>query len=693
MSSKHPVLSAVLFASAIFSSNLLAAEFRGTTPSGARYLIKTPDAWQPGGKLVIVNHGYDLQMERSDPSLGPSALRDYLLGRGYAIAASGYSTGGWATFTARADTEELMQKVLATIGRPGKVFTSGGSLGGLISLQQAELAASGTLPSLPQVDGVLSLCPPLAGSRVWDKAIDFRVSYDQICADSTPLPSGPDTAPWLLDADDVDNGGSSSALAQVALSASRCVGYELSENLQSSGMRSRRAKLLAATQSDEAFMGQLLFYATFGLSDIIYDSRKLGGLPAQPFDTRGINYLDASLNDGVRRLQADPLSRLRLESAYTPTGRIGNAKLLTITTSRDGLVVPQHLRFLENRVNPAQWQRALVQESSPSHCGFSDAELVQSFKRLEAWTDGSAKPSIAELNQDCAGCRFAGAENLPELDAVMPPRQTFVVESGIDAGVNGDWYSKSRSGEGIKVEALLDGRALVNFFTYPKTGDDAAQLWLTGVGRYSASGIVVDDVYQTSGPRFGAAFSSSDVRLQRWGSFQFAQRECGKAVFTYNSATHGTASIEMTQLTRQQVPCFSRQALKGYTGFSGSWYDRTRSGEGVQLTVQNDETMALAWYTYTPEGKQAWMVLQAPYLDLQTRGESEGTLYLPTGTRFGNDFNPANVRVSPFGNGKIRFLNCSSAEFTANTPWGTQRLNLQRLTLPLGAENCPGGLP
>src|SRR5690348_14964842 len=48
-------------------------ELRGTTPGGAAYVMAVPDGWQPGGKLVFVNHGFEFELD-DDPGLGP--LRD-----------------------------------------------------------------------------------------------------------------------------------------------------------------------------------------------------------------------------------------------------------------------------------------------------------------------------------------------------------------------------------------------------------------------------------------------------------------------------------------------------------------------------------------------------------------------------------------------------------------------------------------
>jgi hypothetical protein len=682
---------------------LRAEVFRGQTTAGARYLIQTPADWQRGRGLVIVNHGFQFDSETGDPSLGPAALRERMLAQGYALAASSYSTNGWANFTAEMDLKELVQAVERDLQTPianvGPIFLTGGSLGGLVSVQQAELIARGKVSGLASATGVLGLCAPLAGSAVWDQAIDFRVSYDAICADSSNgrLPSGPSQAPWLLRANQVDDGGSTSTFAQLATSAASCIGFELPPALVTSSMTRRKAKLMEVTGAKEPFLGTLLFYSTFALSDLVYSAKKLA-TPAgalnyrQPFDTRAIDLADTELNASVRRLRANPFDRFDLNRHYSPTGRIGNAKLLTITTSGDGLIVPEHLRYFENMIPTDQWRRALVQESSPSHCGFNDAELTASWDQLRSWTNGASAPDPASLSSACAGntCRFQSAENLPRLDSVIKNRAYEVNSTPIDGDINGDWYTPERSGEGLKIEALSNGRLLVNFFTYPLPGENTKQMWLTGVGEISPAGAQVDVLYRTDGARYGNAFNSADVRISEFGSLAIITQSCGKALMRFTDKNGVAQERAIVQLSRQKVPCFSRIAQRAETGLSGSWYVPARSGEGISITVQNDRLVAYQVYTYTPDGKQAWFVGQMT-IARDADGVSlsgTGPLYITEGARFGSAFNTNNVVVQNFGNVSMKFLSCNELVLTYDTPWGQNTHRLSRLTIPLGSETC-----
>jgi hypothetical protein len=700
-----------------------ATDFRGETPAGAHYLLQTPSNWRPGDGVVIVNHGFQFEAETGDPSLGPDVLRTRMLAQGFAIVASSYSATGWANFRTTLDLQELLAVVKNKLqlnaldsANLGPLYLTGGSLGGLVSVQQAEQIAAGQIPELPTATGILSLCPPLAGSAVWDHAMDFRFAYDAICAGTNggEMPEGTATVPWLLRPGLVDNGGSTRTYAAVVASAASCIGFEVPTFLQSNGMRTRRARLLSATKTPDAFLAQLLFYSTFAVSDLVYDAKKLGGIyqngvirPLQPFDTRGLDFGDTALNSSIRRLKSDPIARFELAKQYTPTGRIGSAKLLTVATSGDGLVVPEHLRFLEGKVPANQWRRALVQEATPSHCGFSDGELLASWEQLWGWSRPQLPtsvpippPSVSALNSACTAalagsssatsCRFASAENLNPLSSKITPRAALIDQPKLDAGVNGDWYTPGRAGEGLKIEALPDGRALVSFFSYPKAGDSGEQLWLTGTGAITDNGVAIDDLYQTRGARFGAAFNASDVRVERWGSLTVVLTECGRGKLAFTGpAGFGGEVRDIEQLSRQQVPCLSRQAQQNDTGLSGSWYDPARAGEGVTLTVQNDLSVALALFTYTPSAEQAWFVMQAALTGTtgSTR-KAAGALLRPLGTRFGSGFQSSQIRVEHFGTVELEFLSCNQLRMRAITPWGTQIYHLSRLTQPLGSAFC-----
>ena len=143
----------------------------------------------------MYQHGLDFGGADPDPSLGP--LKDLQISEGYAVAASSYRQRGWALFTAPDDNAELLTVFKQLVGTPGAIVPFGASLGGLISLKMAEDSRFAPVP------GVYAACPPAAGTRAWDEAIDLRLAYDVICKGAGELPTGDPPTPWAYNLGDI----------------------------------------------------------------------------------------------------------------------------------------------------------------------------------------------------------------------------------------------------------------------------------------------------------------------------------------------------------------------------------------------------------------------------------------------------------------------------------------------------------
>lgn len=385
-----------------------ARELVGTTPAGARYRIMVPDGWRDGDALVMYQHGLDFAPTREVPGLGP--LRDLMLEQGYAIAASSFRQRGWALFHAVADNRDLLEVFVRDVGQPGEMLPFGGSMGGLIALRLAEARG------FPPVRGVYALCPAAAGARLWDAAIDLRLAFDTICegAGASDLPIGSAPLDWALDLHDIplDLGdlGDQVRVLGALVALNRCTGVNLPPALRNDAMRERLAELMAfARISDEDFLVTQVAYAVFVLSELVRAPDALDG--ANPFTTAGVDYGDLpEVDAGIRRIVADPLAAARLRAASDFGGDIGDAKVMTLHTSRDELVVPANQEFIRRVVPPQQLVSAIVVEDAPSHCGFSEAEGVAGWEALRTWIDGAPKPAVGALQWLCGELVAWGAE-------------------------------------------------------------------------------------------------------------------------------------------------------------------------------------------------------------------------------------------------------------------------------------------
>lgn len=413
-------LAASLIGLACSSGALAALQASGQAPSGAWYRIEAPDGWKPGDALVLYQHGLDFSDAKGPPGLGP--LKSLMLSEGYAVAASSFSQRGWALFSAVEDNRELLALVEREIGRPGEVIPFGGSLGGLVALKVAEA------PGFPPVHAAYSLCPAAAGSRIWDIAIDLRLAYDVVCRNAGDLPKGSAPYPWARNLDGIpDNLGNLEDQIQLLpslIGLNQCTGVNLPEPLRSSDKRRRLKQLMEFMHiTDEKFFVTNIAYTLFVMSDLVRAPDKLDG--HNPFTTAGVDYgSDPMIQAEIARIVAEPRAAERLRQVSDFRGDVGDAKVLSLHTSGDQLVIPSNQEFLRKALPADQLVSVLVDEAKPSHCGFSEAEGVAGWEALRAWRAGAAQPTATSLQGLCedivASGAIAGDCRFDPVSAIVP---------------------------------------------------------------------------------------------------------------------------------------------------------------------------------------------------------------------------------------------------------------------------------
>ena len=108
-----------------------AVHLEGTSSSGALWVIDKPAAWNRS--LVVYVHGYSLpHAPIALPNNGE--IRDSLLARGYAVAASSFSSNGFAVPEGMRESDALRETFERRVGQPRRTYLFGQSLGGLISM-------------------------------------------------------------------------------------------------------------------------------------------------------------------------------------------------------------------------------------------------------------------------------------------------------------------------------------------------------------------------------------------------------------------------------------------------------------------------------------------------------------------------------------------------------------------------------
>ncbi len=97
----------------------------------------------------------------------------------------------------------------------------------------------------------------------------------------------------------------------------------------------------------------------------------------------------------------------------------------------------------------------------------------------------------------------------------------------------GSWFDPTHDGEGWIVEVLNETTAVVFWFTYTQTGEQA---WFTGVGNINSTGIKFNDLTLVTGPKFGPQFDPADRKFKTWGELDIVFDSCDEGEFAFDSS-------------------------------------------------------------------------------------------------------------------------------------------------------------
>lgn len=123
-------------------------------------------------------------------------------------------------------------------------------------------------------------------------------------------------------------------------------------------------------------------------------------------------------------------------------------------------------------------------------------------------------------------------------------RLTYVVPCtgapNVDAGRSGSFFAPTRDGEGIFVQVLPNGRALIIWYTYDPQG---RQFWtISSDANVSGNTITASMLYPSQTTRFGSNFNQSQVQLSPWGTVTLVYSGCNALSFSYSSTVAGFGS-------------------------------------------------------------------------------------------------------------------------------------------------------
>jgi len=392
-------LVASLFLAATPASAAAVANFTGVI-DGAQFQIDVPQPWN--GTLVLWSHGYEVPSPapRGTPADAPEPVsKQWLLGHGYALAASGYSQQGWALEQAFHDQVAVLDHFDSLgFGHPRRTIAWGASLGGIITAGLLQLNPG-------RFDGAIPLCGVLAGGvGVWNVGLDGEFVFKTLVAPDSPLQLVNITNPLanfalasglLLAAQSTAQGR-----ARLALGAA---GSDVPGWFTPGSLQPARTDFAAREQNQFLWDQNPDFFFSFALRQEL--EARAGGNPSW---NTGVNYreqLARSINqDEVRalydaagldlekdletldqtpRIAADPGAVDYLKRFIIFNGEI-RQPVLTMHTIGDGLVLNQDEQAYASVVRAAGNERLLRQTfiDRAGHCAFTPAELVGAFTTL-----------------------------------------------------------------------------------------------------------------------------------------------------------------------------------------------------------------------------------------------------------------------------------------------------------------------
>ena len=380
----------------------------------AKYTIEVPQHWN--GTLFLYSHGYVSPGGTSNAAAAPDGpTGQWLLDGGFALAASSYSSAGWAIEDALKDQVALLDYFDAHVGKTSRVVAWGGSLGGIIT--------AGLIQSYPdRFAAAMPICGVLAGGVAsWNTGLDGAYAFKTLLA--------PHSALQLVHITDPD--------ANLALATNLMDAVS-----QSAAGRARLALVAAITDlpgwfaptSAEPASGDFAARVNAQIQwasrvDFPFEFRNRAELETRaggnPSWNVGVDYAhqlaispdraevvalygDAGLDlaADLRNLNAGATIRPDLAAVsyldryVSFDGRI-TVPVLTMHTTGDGLVVPQDESVYADGVRKAGREGLLRQVfvHRAGHCAFTSAEIISGFqvllRRLDSgsWDDAGLTPA------------------------------------------------------------------------------------------------------------------------------------------------------------------------------------------------------------------------------------------------------------------------------------------------------------
>ncbi len=329
----------------------------------ATFRIDVPAKWNKG--LVVMNHGYS--PEPRIPQAGaPSARLRVFLDRGFAVAQSSYSRGGWAIEQAISDNAKMLKHFSAKYGEPQTVIATGGAMGASVTTASVEMQ--------PEIyDAGLVTCCSGLDARLENMNWNFEMLalFDYYFPGVMPPVVGPlNGMPYSIGAN-----SPTAAKIQAALDANP----EKAEIFRRAW--GRKKEDVASTVAFHSYL--------------IHEAQERSG--GNPFSNQTtIYYVDddiTAVNSGVKRFKADPGKNEYLKKWYTASGKPAKP-LLILSPIYDPIVPADTTEAYMALARRAGGDRNVAFQffDHYGHGSITTAEVAAAFDELLVWMKGGPKP-------------------------------------------------------------------------------------------------------------------------------------------------------------------------------------------------------------------------------------------------------------------------------------------------------------
>ena len=395
--------------------------------AGAPYTVEVPAQWN--GTLFLYSHGYVSPGSANPAAAAPDAgIGAWFLQNGYALAASAYSSTGWAVADALRDQIALLDWFDSNVAKPKRVIAVGGSLGGMIT--------AGLVQQNPErFAAALPLCGVLAGGvATWNTGLDGAYAFKTLFAPTSNLQVVhiTDPAANLKLATNL-----LAALPKTQQTNARLALVSALTDLPGWFVPTNPEPAPTDYGAQVAAQGQWESRVDFGFA-FSYRAeleKRAGGNPSWNV---GVDYarqlelspnkaevqalyaasglsLDAdlrALNAGAN-IRPDPSAVAYLDKNISFDGKLA-VPVLTAHTTADGLVIPQDESAYAEVVAKAGTQDLLRQVfvHRAGHCAFTNAEVIvlvkALVKRLDSgvWDGAALKPSALNAAAASLGASY-----------------------------------------------------------------------------------------------------------------------------------------------------------------------------------------------------------------------------------------------------------------------------------------------